>query len=75
MLSGHEFWSAVIALLFVPFAYLLRTIVDEGTQEDARPWKWGDRQRRPPPEATWGRHEYLLAIMGVTVLATLKIVL
>lgn len=75
MLSGHEFWSAVIALLFVPLAYLLRTIVDEEAQGDARPWKWSDRRRRPPPEATWGRHEYLLALIGLIVLATLKIVL
>jgi hypothetical protein len=75
VLSGPEFWSAVIALLFVPLAYLLRTLVDEGEQEDARPWRWGDRRRRPPHEATWGRYEYLLALMGLTVLATLKVVL
>lgn len=75
MLSGPEFWSAVIALLFVPLAYLLRTIVDEEAQQDARPWKWGERRRRPPHEATWGRHEYLLALTGLTVLATLTFAL
>jgi hypothetical protein len=75
VLSGPEFWSAVIALLIVPLAYLLRTLVDEEAQEDARPWRWGDRRRSPPHEATWGRHEYLLALMGLTVVATLKVVL
>jgi hypothetical protein len=35
VLSCHEFWCAVIALLCVPLLFLLRTVVDKGEREDA----------------------------------------
>ena len=77
MLSGQEFWVAVIAICIPALIYLLRDCVDEFAREDefSKPWRWGDNARRCDNVEIWFPHEIGLIFVCLADLAILKVLL
>jgi hypothetical protein len=77
MLSGQEFWVAVIAICIPALLYLLRDCVEEFRLEDevSKPWQWGDKVRRSKDVAIWFPHEIGLIFVCLADVAILKALL
>lgn len=77
-LSFHELWTAIIPLCLVGLIYFGgEALRDEIKIENQKPWRWGDKPRRAPHEATWGTHTalgvatFLLVIFSINMLRLL----
>ncbi len=75
-LTQQEFWGSVIVLCTVGLFYFGRSILDaERAAESAKPFRWGDGQRKVVSEPVWMSHPILAAFTALVVLFVLKILM
>jgi len=75
-LTQQELWGSVIFLCVVGLVYFGRAILDaERAAESAKPFRWGDGQRKVVSEPVWMSHPILAAFTALVVLFVLKILM
>lgn len=70
-----EYWGFIIALCTVGILYIVSDMLHESAREMRPAYQWGEKQRKPPKEATWARHDLLAAVTFLADFVILKTVL